>query len=102
MASRHLLRLASLPDRYVFNMLSNRISALKLLMRSLVAQAVGIVMLVQANSLVCLILYVVIYGSVYGVFSPLRASVMADHFGRMARSPRCKGSPWQCVQAWDR
>jgi MFS family permease len=27
---------------------------------------------------------VVIYGSAYGAFSPLRASVMADHFGRRA------------------
>ena len=26
----------------------------------------------------------VIYGSAYGAFSPLRASVMADHFGRRA------------------
>ena len=31
-----------------------------------------------------LILYVVIYGCPYGAFSPLRASVMADHFGRRA------------------
>ena len=51
---------------------------------SVVAQAMGIVVLVQASSPVWLILYVVIYGSAYGAFSPLRASVMTDHFGRRA------------------
>jgi MFS family permease len=79
-----MLGLASLPGRYVFNMLSSRISAQKLLTLTVVAQAVGIVVLVQASSLDWLILYVVIYGAAYGAFSPLRASVMADHFGRWA------------------
>ncbi|OLE31299.1 MAG: hypothetical protein AUG45_13615 [Ktedonobacter sp. 13_1_20CM_3_54_15] len=79
-----MLGLASLPGRYVFNMLSSRISAQKLLTLSVVAQAMGIVVLVQASSPVWLILYVVIYGSAYGAFSPLRASVMTDHFGRRA------------------
>jgi MFS family permease len=79
-----MLGLASLPGRYVFNMLSSRISAQKLLTLSVGAQALGILVLVQASALVWLILYVVIYGSAYGAFSPLRASVMADHFGRRA------------------
>ena len=79
-----MLGLASLPGRYVFNVLSTRVSAQKLLTLSVVAQAVGIVVFVQASSLAWLLLYVVIYGSAYGAFSPLRASVMADHFGRRA------------------
>ena len=79
-----MLGLASLPGRYVFNVLSSRISPQKLLTLSVVAQAVGIVVLVQASSPGWLILYVVIYGSAYGAFSPLRASVMVDHFGRRA------------------
>ena len=79
-----MLGLASLPGRYVFNVLSSRISPQKLLTLSVLAQAVGIVVLVQASSPGWLILYVVIYGSAYGAFSPLRASVMADHFGRRA------------------
>lgn len=79
-----MLGLASLPGRYVFNMLSTRISSQKLLTLSVVAQAVGIVVFVWASSPGWLILYVVIYGSAYGAFSPLRASVMADHFGRRA------------------
>ena len=80
-----MLGLASLPGRYVFNVLSSRISPQKLLMLSVVAQAAGIVVLVLAgSSLAWLILYVLIYGSAYGAYSPLRASVMADHFGRRA------------------
>jgi MFS family permease len=79
-----MLGLASLPGRYVFNVLSTRVSAQKLLALSVVAQAVGIVVLVLVSSPAWLILYVVIYGSAYGAFSPLRASVMADHFGRRA------------------
>src|SRR6266566_7308807 len=80
-----MLGLVSLPGRYVFNMLSSRISAQKLLTLSVVAQAAGIAVLVLAStSLGWLILYVLVYGSAYGAFSPLRASVMADHFGRRA------------------
>lgn len=80
-----MLGLASLPGRYAFNVLSSRISPQKLLTLSVVAQAVGIAVLVLASSsLGWLILYVLIYGSAYGAFSPLRASVMADHFGRRA------------------
>ena len=79
-----MLGLVSLPGRYVFNMLSARISAQKLLTLSVVAQAVGIAVLVLASSLSWLILYVVIYGTAYGAFSPLRAKVLADHFGRRA------------------
>jgi MFS family permease len=79
-----MLGLVSLPGRYVFNMLSSRMSAQTLLTISVVAQAVGIAVLVLAPSLLWLILYVIIYGTAYGAFSPLRASVMADHFGRRA------------------
>jgi MFS family permease len=79
-----MLGLVSLPGRYVFNMLSSRISAQSLLILSVVAQAVGIVVLVLSSSLLWLILYVIIYGTAYGAFSPLRASVMAEHVGRRA------------------
>ncbi len=98
-----MLGLASLPGRYVFNVLSTRISAQKLLTLSVVGQVVGIVVLVLASSsLAWLILYVVIYGCAYGAFSPLRASVMADtsDAGHMARLPPCKESRWRCVRAW--
>lgn len=79
-----MLGLVSLPGRYILNVLSSRISPQKLLMLSVVAQATGLVVLVLASSLSWLILYVVVYGVAYGAFSPLRASVMAEHFGRRA------------------
>lgn len=79
-----MLGLASLPGRYVLNMLSSRVSPQKLLVLSVVTQAVGLIILVLAPSPGWLILYVVVYGAAYGAFSPLRASVMADHFGRRA------------------
>ncbi len=79
-----LLGLVSLPGRYVLNVLSSRISPQTLLMLSVTAQAAGLVILVLASSTGWLILYVVVYGVAYGAFSPLRASVMADHFGRRA------------------
>ena len=56
-----MLGLASLPGRYVFNVLSSRISSQKLLALSVAAQAAGITVLVLASSLGWLILYVVIY-----------------------------------------
>lgn len=66
-----MLGLASLPGRYVFNMLSARMSAQTLLTLSVLAQAVGIAVLVLAPSLAWLILYVIMYGTAYGAFSPL-------------------------------
>jgi len=79
-----MLGLVSLPGRYVLNVLSSRISPQKLLMLSVAAQAVALVIFVLASSLSWILLYVVVYGAAYGAFSPLRASVMADHFGRRA------------------
>jgi MFS family permease len=79
-----MLGLVSLPGRYVFNTLSSRMSAQMLLAICVVAQAVGISVLILASSLLWLLLYVIIYGTAYGAFSPLRASVMADHVGRRA------------------
>ncbi|HLG64717.1 MAG TPA: MFS transporter [Ktedonosporobacter sp.] len=78
------LGLVSLPGRYVFNVLSVRMSAQRLLAISILGQAAGIAVLVLAPSLLWVLLYVLLYGTAYGAFSPLRASVMADHFGRRA------------------
>lgn len=79
-----MLGLVSLPGRYIFNILSARMSPQKLLAISVLAQAAGLAVLVLERSLFWLIVYVVIYGTAYGAFSPLRASVMADHIGRRA------------------
>ena len=76
--------LASLPGRFVLNWLSDRLRPERLLASCLLAQAAGVVMLVYAGSPVALAGYVVVYGAAFGAISPLRATVMAEHFGRRA------------------
>ncbi|HEX6796236.1 MAG TPA: MFS transporter [Ktedonobacterales bacterium] len=76
--------LASLPGRFVLNWLSDRLRPERLLASCLVAQAAGVVLLVYASSPIALAGYVVVYGAAFGAISPLRATVMAEHFGRRA------------------
>ena len=45
---------------------------------------VGVVVITLASSATWLYLYVVVYGMAFGARSPLRASVMAWHYGRRA------------------
>jgi MFS family permease len=79
-----LLGLASLPGRYIFNVLSERIASQTLLGIGIVVQAIGVLVLLSAPNLGWLLVYVVLYGAAYGAISPLGASIMADHFGRRA------------------
>ena len=76
--------MASLPGRYVFNLLSERMSPQTLLYSSIITQAIGIALLILAPSVGWLIVYVVVYGAAYGAISPLRGLVMANHVGRRA------------------
>lgn len=77
-----LTGLASLPGRVVLNLVSDRLGAQVLLAGCTLAMAAGTVCLLEATSLPWLWAYVVIYGGAFGAISPLRASTMADHFGR--------------------
>lgn len=77
-----LLGIASLPGRYVINRLSERISPQALLLACTVAQAAGIALLGLAASAALVWAYVAVYGAAFGAISPLRASTMADQFGR--------------------
>lgn len=80
--------LASLPGRYGLNKLSDRagVGPQRLLCLCLAAQAVGVLLLLGAGFLGFgwLVAYVAVYGAAYGAASPLRAGVMAEHFGRRA------------------
>lgn len=78
------LGLASLPGRFFLNMLSERISSQKLLAYCHFVQALGIIALILAPSVGWLVLYVLLYGAAFGAIAPLRATIMADHFGRRA------------------
>ncbi|HEU5377605.1 MAG TPA: MFS transporter [Ktedonobacteraceae bacterium] len=78
------LGLASLPGRLFLNLLSARVLPQTVLAGTLLVQAGGLVVLILAPSVVWLWLYVLLYGAAFGVLSPLRAQVMADHFGKRA------------------
>ncbi|MCA1656752.1 MAG: MFS transporter, partial [Actinobacteria bacterium] len=79
-----LVGAASLPGRLIFNLLSDRFGPQRLLVLSTLIQAAGAVLLVMASSPAWLWAYVVVYGAAFGAVSPLRASTMADQFGRRA------------------
>lgn len=76
--------LASLPGRFLLNVLSDRIGPQRLLSLSLLTQAAGVLLLLHGTSLGWLIAYVVVYGAAFGAISPLQATVMANFFGRRA------------------
>jgi MFS family permease len=79
-----MVGLASLPSRYILNVLSDRLGPQRLLALCLTAQGLGAVLLLQAGSLPWLVAYVLVYGAAFGAVSPLRAAVMAEQFGRRA------------------
>lgn len=77
-----LLGAASLPGRYLLNRLSDRLSPQTLLVGCYVAQATGVGLLALAFNPVFIWAYVVLYGAAFGAVLPLRASTMAEQFGR--------------------
>ncbi len=79
-----LVGLASLPGRYLLNAVSDRLGSQRPLGWCLALQAVAIGVFVVAPSAPWLYAYALLYGASFGARSPLRASVMADHFGRRA------------------
>ena len=79
-----LLGLASLPGRFLLNRLSDRYDAQLLLSVVLATLGVGVAVITLANSATWLYLYAVVYGMAFGARLPLRASVMAEHYGRRA------------------
>jgi MFS family permease len=76
--------LVSIPGRFVLNVLSQRIAGHALLALAFALMTAAIVVLLFARSIALFTTYAVLYGVGYGAVNPLRASVMADHFGRRA------------------
>lgn len=95
------LGLASLPGRFFLNVLSARILPQTVLAATLLVQAAGVLVLILAPSVPWLLVYVLLYGAAFGVLSPLRAQVMADHFGKHAYGAITgfQGIPLACAQA---
>jgi MFS family permease len=79
-----LAGLASLPGRFIFNVVSDRFGPQPLLGLCLFFQGLSVFLLMAAGPVPFLVAFIVVYGSAFGAISPLRASVLADHFGRVA------------------
>jgi MFS family permease len=79
-----LVGLASLPGRFALNAVSDRTGPQGLLTACIAALALGVALLAVAGSLALLLAYVAVYGVAFGAVNSLRASVMAQHFGRRA------------------
>jgi cyanate permease len=79
-----LVGVASLPGRYVFNALSDRVPAQWLLGVAQLALACGVGLLGSARSAGGFLAYACVYGAAFGTTGGLAASVRADHFGRRA------------------
>lgn len=77
-----MVGVASLPGRYIFNVMSDRFHSQLLLGISQAMLALGVVLLALASSTGWLIAYIVVYGAAFGAASALTASVRAEHFGR--------------------
>jgi MFS family permease len=76
--------LASVPGRLVLNVLSQRVPGQLLMALSFTAMAAGVVVLLVATSDAWFAVYALVFGLGFGAVNPLRASAMADHFGRRA------------------
>jgi len=79
-----LTGLASLPGRFIFNVISDRFGPQPLLGLCLAIQGLSVFLLLAAGPFAFLVAFIAVYGSAFGAISPLRASVLADHFGRLA------------------
>ena len=79
-----LVGVASLPGRLVFNLVSDRFGAQPLLALCTAMQGAGVGLLLLAGPVAWVIAFVTVYGAAFGAVSPLRATVLADHFGRVA------------------
>ena len=79
-----LAGLASLPGRFIFNLISDHFGAQPLLALCLLFQGLSVLILLAAGPFPFLVAFIVVYGTAFGAISPLRASVLADHFGRLA------------------
>jgi MFS family permease len=77
-----LIGVVSLPGRFLLNRSSDRFGAQGLLALVLTVLGLGVVVLTLAHTVLWLYAYVLIYGAAFGTRSPLRGSVMAEHFGR--------------------
>ncbi|WP_160330158.1 MFS transporter [Streptomyces roseifaciens] len=83
--------LASIPARLVLNLLAERVESRHLLSLSLAVMALSTVVLCFARNTWAFVVFALLFGAGYGGFNPLRATALADQFGR---------SHFGGIQAW--
>jgi MFS family permease len=74
----------SLPGRLVFNLASDRAGPQGLLAACTLGLGLGVLFLILAGPAIWVAAFVAVYGLAFGAVSPLRAAVLAEHFGRVA------------------
>ncbi|MFQ5880176.1 MAG: MFS transporter [Dehalococcoidia bacterium] len=74
--------IASLPGRFVLTSLSDRINPALILSGVTALMGLSLFVLMAASGLAMVYLYVLLFGLGFGALQPLRAAVMARHFGR--------------------
>jgi MFS family permease len=79
-----LIGLASVPGRFLLNLLSQRVAPQRLMALALIAMAAGAAILALGGTTPAFVAYALVYGIGFGSVNALRATVMAEHFGRRA------------------
>ena len=79
-----MLATMSLPSRPVFAWLADRWSERNTLILSFVLKALGLLIFMNARTLVDVTLFVLVYGLGYGGAMPVKHSIRASYFGRRA------------------
>ncbi len=78
-----LTGLASVPARLVLNTWTERVASRRLLCLATGAMTLATIVLFLANATWLFVTYAVLYGFGYGSLNPLRATALADQFGRL-------------------
>jgi MFS family permease len=79
-----LFGLAYLPGRAIVAVFGGRVGLQPMVAVAIALQALGVALLLGAHSAAGIVAYVLVFGAAYGGLSPLRAAIMAEHFGRRA------------------
>jgi MFS family permease len=79
-----LFGIAYLPGRLIVVYASRFVRLQFLVAGALALEAIGVLLLLNANTVATIVAYVLIFGSAYGALSPLRGAIMAERFGRRA------------------
>jgi MFS family permease len=77
-----IIGLVSVPGRFLLNLAGQRVPPQRLLAAATTTMAVAVLVLVAARGTGAAVAYAILYGAGYGAVTPLRGTVMAQHFGR--------------------